>query len=82
MSSIVGDDGARQVVSFAKSPRACGALAQLGERVLCKHEVIGSIPIGSTTATFRPRRKKMEDVFDIAGRQAALLGKGAERPWR
>ena len=26
----------------------CGALAQLGERVLCKHEVIGSIPIGST----------------------------------
>ena len=25
-----------------------GALAQLGERVLCKHEVIGSIPIGST----------------------------------
>jgi hypothetical protein len=27
---------------------ASGALAQLGERVLCKHEVIGSIPIGST----------------------------------
>jgi hypothetical protein len=27
-----------------------GALAQLGERLLCKHQVIGSIPIGSTTA--------------------------------
>ena len=27
----------------------CGALAQLGERLLCKHQVIGSIPIGSTT---------------------------------
>ena len=27
---------------------ASGALAQLGERLLCKHQVIGSIPIGST----------------------------------
>ena len=27
-----------------------GALAQLGERLLCKHQVIGSIPIGSTTS--------------------------------
>ena len=26
----------------------CGAIAQLGERLLCKQEVIGSIPIGST----------------------------------
>ena len=25
-----------------------GAIAQLGERVLCKHEVVGSIPSGST----------------------------------
>ena len=30
-------------------PRAWfGAIAQLGERVLCKHEVVGSIPSGST----------------------------------
>lgn len=28
---------------------APGAIAQLGERVLCKHEVVGSIPSGSTT---------------------------------
>ena len=28
---------------------AVGAIAQLGERVLCKHEVVGSIPSGSTT---------------------------------
>jgi hypothetical protein len=27
-----------------------GALAQMGERLLCKHQVIGSIPIGSTNA--------------------------------
>ena len=25
-----------------------GALAQMGERLLCKQDVIGSIPIGST----------------------------------
>ena len=28
--------------------RSSGAIAQLGERVLCKHEVVGSIPSGST----------------------------------
>ena len=36
-------------------PRANpGAIAQLGERVLCKHEVVGSIPIGSTNL-FEPQ---------------------------
>ena len=30
-----------------------GAIAQLGERVLCKHEVVGSIPSGSTTLRLR-----------------------------
>ena len=29
-------------------PSSDGAIAQLGERVLCKHEVVGSIPSGST----------------------------------
>jgi hypothetical protein len=33
----------------ALSREGNGALAQLGERLLCKHQVIGSIPIGSTT---------------------------------
>ena len=28
--------------------RSCGALAQLGERLLCTQEVSGSIPLGST----------------------------------
>ena len=27
-----------------------GAVAQLGERLLCKQEVIGSIPFGSTSS--------------------------------
>lgn len=35
-----------------------GALAQLGERLLCKHQVIGSIPIGSTTANERERGQR------------------------
>ena len=30
--------------------RRKGGVAQLGERVLCKHEVVGSIPSASTTA--------------------------------
>ena len=30
-----------------------GAIAQLGERVLCKHEVVGSIPSGSTNSVER-----------------------------
>jgi hypothetical protein len=30
-------------------PSAKGGVAQLGERVLCKHEVVGSIPSASTT---------------------------------
>ena len=36
-------------VAFADLPVLLeGAIAQLGERVLCKHEVVGSIPSGST----------------------------------
>jgi hypothetical protein len=30
-----------------------GAVAQLGERLLCKQEVIGSIPFGSTSLRTR-----------------------------
>ena len=29
-------------------PKPTGAIAQLGERLLCKQEVTGSIPVGST----------------------------------
>jgi hypothetical protein len=31
-----------------------GALAQLGERLICIQEVIGSIPIGSTISLVHP----------------------------
>ena len=35
-------------ISVLCIPSSDGAIAQLGERVLCKHEVVGSIPSGST----------------------------------
>ncbi len=33
-----------------------GAVAQLGERVLCKHQVVGSIPSSSTNLKVRERK--------------------------
>ena len=32
-------------------PTDVGAIAQLGERLLCKQEVTGSIPVGSTSSS-------------------------------
>ena len=45
-----------------------GAIAQLGERVLCKHEVVGSIPSGSTIfvlATSRCEAGRQHEVSVI-----------------
>jgi hypothetical protein len=47
-----------------------GAIAQLGERLLCKQEVIGSIPIGSTI--FESPNNLQSRVFDDAP-EARLL---------
>ena len=47
-----------------------GAVAQLGERLLCKQEVIGSIPFGSTSSLAVPwflisrERKKIENELE------------------
>ena len=35
-------------------PTDAGAIVQLGERLLCKQEVAGSIPAGSTSIEIRP----------------------------
>ena len=40
--------------------RSCGALAQLGERLLCTQEVSGSIPLGSIN-TVRVLRSNIEN---------------------
>ena len=37
-------------------PIQWGAIAQLGERLLCKQEVTGSIPVGSTSLARMQRR--------------------------
>ena len=45
-------EGGREV----ESPKVeVGAIAQLGERLLCKQEVVGSIPSGSTSREVRPK---------------------------
>ena len=48
---------------------AFGALAQLGERLLCKHQVIGSIPIGSTISQSKRRGSKAAAHYDKNGQR-------------
>ena len=47
----LGEDGLTEFgdLHVKHSSSGYGAIAQLGERVLCKHEVVGSIPSGSTS---------------------------------
>ncbi len=44
----LGPRGRRFESCFPDHPHDYGALAQLGERLLCTQEVSGSIPLGST----------------------------------
>ena len=58
-----------------------GAIAQLGERLLCKQEVTGSIPVGSTRAGLVDDREKIEmlerkDPWEKSKRLADLIGRG------
>ena len=59
-----------------------GALAQLGERLLCKHQVIGSIPIGSTTAQTARARAKARSHVGERGRASAASFDDAALPRR
>ena len=52
-----------RVFGFAKN--RLGALAQLGEHLLCKQGVIGSIPIGSTKHSLRSHL--LEPIVFIGG---------------
>src|SRR3954469_25217009 len=54
-----------------------GAIAQLGERVLCKHEVVGSIPSGSTSLRWLRQLRLGEPAGREGCRVVALLGKDA-----
>jgi hypothetical protein len=44
-----------------------GAIAQLVERVLCKHEVVGSIPSGSTS--LRAEGVRAQAGFSVCNRR-------------
>jgi len=46
------DDESVPVQVRLEVPKFSGALAQLGERLLCTQEVRGSIPLGSTNLLF------------------------------
>ena len=64
-----GEDGLTELRVEASgvkhSSSGYGAIAQLGERVLCKHEVVGSIPSGSTSLRSRSeRRRPYADAMD------------------
>jgi hypothetical protein len=51
-----------------------GAVAQLGERLLCKQEVTGSIPVGSTRADlFQEFGSTRADLFQEFGSTRADL---------
>ena len=45
--------------------KVSGAVAQLGERLLCKQDVVGSIPSGSTTTLVLSRDEASEKVIRI-----------------
>jgi hypothetical protein len=68
------DDGLRfYLFSVIRLLSAEGAIAQLGERLLCKQEVVGSIPSGSTRRRRRLQRScKSSFVRILSGRCSAL----------
>ncbi len=56
-----------------------GAIAQLGERVLCKHEVVGSIPSGSTSdrgrgSGIRGGVGPVDPIGDVPGASVRTIG--------
>ena len=58
-----------------------GAIAQLGERLLCKQEVVGSIPSGSTRPEIvgRPASKSMCSAVGSRRRFIDIVKKGYAR---
>ena len=64
----------------ARHRKRIGAIAQLGERLLCKQEVTGSIPVGSTSAWLFERRppKWKRGFFHFEVRFIRLLFNNSE----
>jgi hypothetical protein len=59
-------------------PTNAGAIAQLGERLLCKQEVTGSIPVGSTSSCADTRTCQAIKISSCAAHETALLFKNPE----
>ena len=53
-----------------------GAIAQLVERVLCKHEVVGSIPSGSTHLAIKI---KISPAPHLRGGRIDIVNEGSSR---
>jgi hypothetical protein len=76
----MGDLAASGCLDFGCSlghspPPWCGAVAQLGERVVRNDEVSGSIPLSSTKSPFQPHKcKKPSEVRAFIG--SFVLRKG------
>ena len=47
LDHLLSKEKRKPLVVMFSFERSCGALAQLGERLLCTQEVSGSIPLGS-----------------------------------
>jgi hypothetical protein len=58
-----------------------GALAQLGEHLLCKQRVIGSIPIGSTKGVALPSRHGRSAHASKGSTGAFCRAGGADSMW-
>ena len=70
----LGRTGRRQAPKRARLQ--VGAIAQLVERVLCKHEVVGSIPSGSTN----PRDQDQDFAGPlIEGGRIDIVNEGSSR---
>ena len=71
----VAAPAAPRTVAASAASSGYGAIAQLGERLLCKQEVAGSIPAGSTRAA----GARCEDGPHIAGHARSARKKAIPR---
>ena len=60
-----GETGQTGMGLVQKEAHAKGGLAQLGEHLLCKQGVVGSIPSSSTNNASGNIKARKDDCFDI-----------------
>ena len=81
----VGKNSFAFLSSVLSPPSSEGAIAQLGERLPCTQEVIGSIPIGSTISGIRYKvlgfRKKRREVKKEWMRESIVFCPLGQKSW-